>query len=455
MNLEKLKSKIAGSVLIAESEDYDRARTPWDMSVIQWPQVIVVAENTSDIREAVLFAKDNDLKISVKNTGHGVALPADDNLLIVTASMNEVEINPDEKTARIGPGAKWSDVLEKAQVVGLAPLMGSSTDVGAIGYTLGGGMGWLARKYGLAVDSVLSYDVITADGKMLHVSKSENEDLFWGLSGGGAALGIVTTLEIQLFPVETVYAGSLIYPRESAREVFLHYKEWLKEIDEDWTTSIALMNLPSVPFIPEFMRGQSVVFVRGCCVGSIEKGAKAIQSWLDWKDPMANLFKKMPFQDADSISDDPKEPSPSSVSNLVLQDLPDEAIDVLLNRGLPEKGPTPLLMVELRQTGGAIDRIDANTNSYSQRYAAFVLVMVGMIPTPEAHSAFEKILRQLKHEMAPYSTGGVCLNFLSGNERWNHTKAVFSPEAYQKLLALKKMYDPQNIFCFSLNIPTE
>lgn len=455
MNLEKLQSKISGRVLTAESEGYDVARTAWEISVVQWPRVIVVADSVSDIAEAVRFAKKNAMKIAVKNTGHGIALPADDSMLIITSSMNGVEINLDEKTARIESGAKWIDVLDKAQAVGLAPLMGSSTDVGAIGYTLGGGMGWLARKYGLAVDSVLSYDVVTADGNMLHVSKNENSDLFWGLSGAGAAFGIVTAMEVRLFPVETVFAGSLVYPQGAAREVFRHYREWIKDIGKDWTTSIALMNFPPLPFLPDFLRGQSVVFVRGCYVGPIEKGTEAIQSWLDWEAPLVNLFGAIPFKNADNISDDPKEPSPSFVSNLAIQDFPDEAIDILLNRAFPKNGPTPLFMAELRHTGGAIEQVDTGTNAYSQRHAAFVLVMVGMTPTPESRSIFVEILEGLKQEMAPYSSGGVFLNFLSGRERWNHTKDAFSPTVYQKLIVLKKKYDPENIFCFSLNIPTE
>jgi FAD/FMN-containing dehydrogenase len=455
LNLEELKARIKGSVLTAGSEEFDEARTPWLLSVNQWPAVIVIAENVLDIVEAVRFAKENGLKVAVKNTGHGVGLPANEGMLIVVSSLKRVNVDPDKKTAHIEAGAKWIDVLEKAQMEGLAPLMGSSSDVGAIGYTMGGGMGWLARKFGLSVDNVLSFDVVTAAGELIHASKSENADLYWALCGCGAAFGVIVAMEIRLFQVETVYAGSLMYPREAASEVFGRYREWIQDIEDDWTTTISIENYPPLPMVPEFLQGKSAVVVRGCYAGPIEKGEEMIRSWLDWKEPMANLFGAIPFKDADTISDDPKDPIPATARSLIVNELSDDVISILLKLAFPQNESTPLFATEIHHGGGAMARADNNAVSYSQHDAPFILNMVGLIPNPEASLAYTEIANVMKSEMEPYSTGGVYLNFLSGDEKWNQTKDAFTPEAFKRLITLKNRYDPENLFCFSLNITTE
>jgi len=455
LKIEELKERILGSVLTAESAGYDGARTSWLLSVNQWPAVIVVAANVQDIVEAVRFADENGLKVAVKNTGHGVARPANDSMLIVVSSLNKVSVDPDKKAAHIEAGAKWIDVLEKAQLEGLAPLMGSSSDVGAIGYTMGGGMGWLARKFGLSVDNVLSFDLVTAAGELIHASKDENADLFWGLSGCGAAFGVIVAMEIKLFPVKTVYAGSLLYPREVAPEVFVRYKEWIADIEDDWTTTISIENYPPLPIIPEFLQGKSAVVVRGCYVGHIEKGEEMIKSWLDWMEPIANQFGAITFNEADTISDDPKEPIPATARSLIVSELSDEVVSILLKRAFAHNEPTPLFATEIHHGGGAMARADKDVVAYSQHDAPFIINMLGLVPTPESSLAYTEITNVIKSEIEPYSTGGVYLNFLAGDEKWNQTKDAFTPEVFKKLIALKKKYDPENLFRYSLNVPIE
>lgn len=456
VDFERLRANISGGVLTAGSEEYDKARTPWDLSVEQFPKVIVQAESVEDIIQAVRFATDNKIKVALTNTGHGIARPADENMLIDVSSMNEVKIDADQRTAWIEAGAKWLDVLEKAQDVGLAPLMGSSTDTGAIGYTLGGGMGWLARKYGLAVDHVLSYELVTADGRLLHISPEENADLFWGLSGAGAALGVVTAMNIQLFPVETVYAGSLMYPGEKAREALSRYQEVIKDLDNEWTTSISIMNIPSLPFIPEFMQGKSFILIHGCFSGLSEEGFDFVNDWLDWEKPLENLFKTMPFRKVDRISNDPKEPSAAMATNIILNDLSDEVVDSLIERVIPQKGqPTPLLLAQIHHAGGAVAEIDKDAVAFSQHDAPLILKLLGAVPTSETKAAFMEIADSLRDELQPFSKKGVYLNFLTGEEKWSRTKEAFTDEAYDKLILLKKEYDPENMFSFGLNITTE
>src|SRR5690606_20235033 len=194
------------------------------------------------VAAAVRFARANDMHVVVQATGHGFTLPANDAVLINMSRMNYVDVNADAQTAWIEGGSKWWPVLEKAQAVGLMPLLGSTPDVGAVGYTLGGGVGWLARKYGLSADSVNAFEVVTADGEILWASDHENSDLFWALRGGGGSFGVVTGMEIRLYPVTTVYGGNLYYPAEMAKEVMTRFREWIKTTPEELTSSVVLMN---------------------------------------------------------------------------------------------------------------------------------------------------------------------------------------------------------------------
>jgi FAD/FMN-containing dehydrogenase len=225
--LAQLRASISGQVITPEDTGYNAARQAWNLAVNQHPALIVIAQTADDIAEAVRFADAQDLSIAVQATGHGVIREASDSLLLVTSQLTDVRVDPSTRTAWVSAGAKWGRVLAQTQPFGLAPLLGSSPDVGAIGYTLGGGMGWLARKYGLSTDSVNRFELVTADGEIIRASREENADLSWGLRGGGGNFGVVTGMEIRLYPVTTVYAGNLYYPAQNAREVYAHYRQWI------------------------------------------------------------------------------------------------------------------------------------------------------------------------------------------------------------------------------------
>lgn len=421
LNVEELKQRTTGRVLTVDNEEFDFARTPWDLSVIFDPTVVLMAEEVDDILAAVQFAKDNQLKIAVMNSGHGVSLAAKGSLLINISEMNNVRIDPDTQTAWIEGGAKWAHVLEKAQQVGLAPLMGSSSDIGAAGYTSGGGIGWLSRKYGLSVDHVLSFDVVTADGQLIHVDKDENPDLFWAMRGAGAAFGVITAMEIELFPVRNAFAGSLMYPSEAAHDVFNRYRDWITGLDEDWTTSISILNLPPLPVLPEFLRGKSVVVLRGCYLGRPEAGAEDIAHFLNWQEPMMNLFRPIDYSEADIISDDPKDPTAALATNVILNDITDHVIQTLIKYAVPTDGPSPLLMAEILHAGGQIAKADPSTTSFSQHDAPFILKILGINPEPAVGQAFLALADAFKNELKADSRDGVFLNFLTGDEKWQHT----------------------------------
>ena len=215
-------------------------------------------------------AADADDLVAVQATGHGIVRPANDSLLIVTANLTEVRVNDQARTAWIGPGAKWGKVLAQAQAVGLAPLLGSSPEVGATGYTLGGGMGWLARKYGLSIDSVNCFEVVNAHGEIVTASAAQNTDLFWGLRGGGGSLGVVTGMEVRLYPVTQFYGGNLYYPIDQAPAVFARYREWIASAPDELTSAIVIMNYPPLPFFPDPLRGKAIAQIRGAYCGPID-----------------------------------------------------------------------------------------------------------------------------------------------------------------------------------------
>jgi FAD/FMN-containing dehydrogenase len=454
--LDQLRGQLNGSVITPEDVLYDNARQAWNLTVDQRPAVIVLADNAADVVQAVRFARHVGLGIAVQSTGHGVVLPANDSVLIITSRMNKVQVNAEKQTALVEAGAVWDMVLQPAQAVGLAPLLGSSPYVGVVGYTLGGGLGWLARQYGLAADSTVAFELVTAAGDLIRASADENPDLFWGLRGGGGSFGVITGLEIRLYPVMQVYAGNLLYPIEQSKEVMTRYRNWIAHLPNEMTTSIVLMNFPPVPGVPEFLQGRSAVIVRGCYNGPAEKGEALMTYWRDWMTPMADMFHAMPFSAAETISNDPKDSVPGYGSGGWMSDLSDEAIDTLIRYGTPadpNAGPAPLVFVEVRHIGGAVADADPTASAFTHRYAPLLLNFIGIAPTPDAYQRVAEHGKQFKRALAPSLTGGVYMNFAEGGEARAHTKDGFSRESYQRLMALKAKFDPDNVFRYGFDIP--
>ena len=447
-----LQSSIAGSVILPGSPEYERARRGWNLSVEQYPAMIVMAANSQDVVQAVRFARVNRLNVAVQSTGHGTIRPADGNMLVLTSALTEIEVDPDRQTARVGAGVKWGMLLEQTHSHGLAPLLGSSPDVGVVGYTLGGGIGWLARKYGMAADSLVDVELVTAEGQLVHANASENKDLFWGLRGGGGNFGVVTSLTFNLFPVAEVYAGNLFYPVEMAREVMARYRDWVVELPDEMTTSVLVMNFPPIPEIPPFLSGKSFVIVRGCYTGPAEHGEALLSYWRKWRAPLMDEFKPMPFSQAAAISNDPLEPMPSFMTGAWLSELSDEAIDRIVHYGVEARNGLPLVMIEVRHAGGAIARLDDGASAYGNREALFNMGCIGMSPSPEIYRALQVHTDRLKLELSPFLTGAVYLNFLDGEEARKRTMQAYSPAVFRRLQNLKSRYDPQNMFRFSFDL---
>lgn len=450
-----LQSRVRGLVITPENAMYDEARQAFNRLVDQRPALILIASGTVDVAEGVRFARSQGLGVAIQSTGHGVILPADGGVMILTSQLRDILVDPGSQTAHIGAGLKWGEVLAETQKFGLAPLLGSSPGVGVVGYTLGGGLGWLGRKHGLACDSVHSFELVSAQGEVLTASATENADLFWGLRGGGGGFGIVTSMVIQLYPVETVYGGNLYYPGDMAREVMQRYREWIRTAPDALTTSVVLMNYPPFPQIPEPLRGKSFVMVRGCYAGSPDEGEALLKFWRDWKTPVIDDFGAMPFTQVAKISMDPVNPAPSKNTGAWLRALSDSAIDALIRASRPQDGPPALTVVEVRHAGGAIGRVLPGESAYSLRDSELLLFCVGSAFSPEAAARIDALTTRMKQELAPELTGGVYMNFVSGKEARDRTRDGYSHEAFQRLQALKARIDPENVFGYSYAIVPE
>lgn len=447
-----LESHIAGHVLVMGDPDYNEKRKAYNLSVDQHPDVIVEVADAHDIVQALRFAEEYGMGVAVQATGHGVKRPADGAMLILTSAMQGVKIDPEAGTARVEAGVRWGAVLEKAQAFGLAPLLGSSTSVGAVGYTLGGGFGWLGRKYGLSTDSVHSFEFVTPADELLHVSRDENRDLFWALRGGGGSLGIVASMEIQLYPVTTVYAGNLFYPVGQAREVFGRYREWIAGVPDELTSSVSIAHFPPFPSVPEPLRGQAFAVVRGCYVGPEAEGEALLRFWRAWRRPQVDLFGPMSFRDAASISSDPPDPVPFYNSGAWLRDLADDAVEALVSHGAPAAGDPPFVHTEVRHAGGVIARVDPESTAYSHRTETLLLNLIATTPTPEAYAHATASVEALMQDLAPSLSGGVYPNFLSGAMARARIADAYTSDAYLQLRAIKAIVDPANRLGYSFNI---
>ncbi len=442
-----LAGRIAGAVLTPADAGYHDLRRAWNRSYEHQPALIVVPSDVADVGVAVSHAAAHEMPVAIQATGHGVVQTADGAMLVLTRDLDEVTVDADAWTARIGAGAKWDRVLGPATDAGLAPLLGSTPDVSAVGYTLGGGMGWLSRKYGIAADHVRALEVVTADGRLRRCTPDEEPDLFWALRGGGAgSLGVVTAMEIDLVPVASVYGGNLLYPGAMAREVGARYREWVQDAPEALTSSFALMSFPPVEAVPEPIRGKSFAIVRGAFVGSDANGTELLRYWREWRAPAADLWQRMPFADVATISNDPLDPTAGLATTEWFDVLSDSVIDILVRALFEQDGPSPLTLAEVRHAGGAMAREPEHPNAYGNRGRQHLLEFVGITPTAEALEACEHFVAAVKHELAPHAAGGAYLNFLEGAEKVRRAREGFEPSAWERIRRIKAEVDPANLF---------
>lgn len=455
LKLEAFRARLRGDAYAPGEAGYDGARSAWNLAADQHPSLVVMAEDAADVIAAVRLARERDLGVGVMATGHGAASLPHGGVLVNTSRMKGVRVDPEARTARVQPGVKWSDLIPKAQKFGLAGLLGSTSDVGVVGYTMGGGFAWLGRKYGFNADSVREAEVVTADGELLRVSAEEHPDLLWGLKGGAGNFGIVTSLEISLYPLTEVYGGNLFYPLEKAPEVLEHYARWIETLPDEMTTAVVFLNFPPIPEIPEPLRGRSFIAVRVCYSGKpAEAGEELVRPWREgFGEPLVDGVRTMPYAEMDSISMDPVDPLEVELHVERLGELSPEAIAALVEVAGANSG-SPLIILEVRQLGGALACEPASPSAIGHRDSRFIMSAIGATPTPEMAEAVEAHLVRVAEAMRPFATGATYVNFLDLQRATpDRVRAAYPPEIWERLVDLKDRYDPDNTFRFGRNIP--
>jgi FAD/FMN-containing dehydrogenase len=443
LDFSPLRQKLMGALTIPGDESWDTARQAWNLAVDQRPVAVAEVETVADVVAVVDFARERGLRVAPQGTGHNAAAITSlrDTILVRTHRMRVVEIDADAQRARVQAGALWGDVVGPAAEHGLAALAGSSHDVGVVGYSLGGGISWLARKYGLAANSVTAIQLVTADGRVVVTDAHHDPDLFWALRGGGGNFGVVTAIEFALYPIEEVYGGMLAFPWERSREVLRAWRDWTRTAPEEITTAARILQIPPLPDIPEPFRGRSLVVIDGAYVGD---EADAIEALAPLRElgPEIDTFATIPPDQLLGIHMDPPEPVPAAGDGALLDVVPVEAIDSLVHAAGPDSG-SPLLMVELRHLGGALARTGEGHGAVATLEGDFALFAVGMALDADMAALMEAHVERVKAALCEWDAGRRYLNFA---ERPIDTRRAYSAAAYRRLQAVKTLVDPDDMF---------
>lgn len=351
-------------------------------------------------------------------------------------------VDPAAHTARVEAGALWGDVAVAAGEHGLAALAGSSPDAGVVGYSLGGGIGWLARAHGLAANSVTAIEVVTADGEFVRADSDHEPDLFWALRGGGGSFGVVTALEMKLLPIAEIYAGSLMVGAEHGAELFHAYREWTAGMPREMTSGMRFLTLPPIPDVPEPLRGRPVVDLTVAYDGDPAEGARLVEPLRAIGEPIVDMLGTMPAAGLCRIYGDPEQPTPGVAEGALLGNLDAAAIDALVEIAGPESG-SPLLMVALRQLGGALAEAPPDAGALATLDGEFIMQTVGIAMAPGAGPAIDAHIERVLETMAPWSTGRSYLNFADSPV---DASAGFDEETYRRLREVKVRVDGDDLF---------
>jgi FAD/FMN-containing dehydrogenase len=450
--VQELRDATRGEVLTPTDEGYAEACEVWNGTHAgRRPAVIVRANGPADVIAAVGFARSNDLTIAVRGGGHSVAgfSTVDGGMVIDLGKMRSVRVDPAARVAHVGGGATWGDLDHETTVHSLATTGGLISTTGVGGLTLGGGIGWLMRRYGLACDNLIGADVVTADGQLVHTSKSQNPELLRGLRGGGGNFGVVTQLELELHPVgPIVYAGPIFYPAEAAKPLLELFREWAPAASDDVTTLVDLTTAPPLPVIPEAWHGKKVVALIGMSAGAVESSAELIAPFREIADPVADLFGPMPYTMMQSLIDPLWAKGIRSYFKATnLARLDDALIAKLIELHLATPGPQ--CEIHVHQMGGAMSRVPASFSSFGERSMPFVLNAVTGWHDPSEDKAHTEWARAVISAASAASTGRAYTNFLGDADA---ARSSYGDDTYAQLAELKAEYDPTNVFRLNQNI---
>ena len=440
LDLTALRARLAGDVYGPDDDAWDVERRAWNLAVDQRPAAVALPETPQDVVEIVNFAREQGLQVAPQATGHnaGALGGAHGTILVRLHRMRGVSIDAEARTARAEGGAIWIQVVEAAAEHGLAALAGSSPDVGVVGYTLGGGLSWLARKYGIGANQVTAVEIVTADGRLVRADRETEPDLFWAVRGGGGSFGVVTAIEFNLFPITEVYAGILWFPVERAVEVLNAWRAWTTDLPDEMTSVGRILQLPPIPEIPEPVRGKSFVIVEAIFLGDEAEGAELVAP-LRALGPVMDTLATIPVPALAHLHMDPEGPTPGAGDGGMLTDVDPELIERLVETAVG----SPLISIELRHMGGAVARAKPEHGAAAAFDAPYLLFAVGITPTPEAHRAVRATVGAVRAALAPWEADHTYMNFA---ESRRDAKTLFSEQAYHRLRRIKAAYDPAVLF---------
>lgn len=448
LDLGSLRAELAGEVLTAESPGYDECRQMHDPTVDNRPEVIVRATSAQDVSTAVRFAAEAGLPVAVRSGGHGLSddMFVDVAIMVDLSLLKNVSIDPEKGTARVQAGVTSGDLAGPAGAHGLALTTGDTASVGLGGLVNGGGIGFMVRKYGLTIDNLISAQVVTADGSILTASEKENPDLFWGIRGGAGNLGIVTEFEFQMARVGEILGGAIVFP--ATREVIRGYVDYSPDAPEDLTMIGELILAPPAPFIPAEWVGKPVFMVLVCWTGGIEDGQKALEPLRKLATPIVDIVSPMPYPAIYELTAEASVRHGNSVRSLFQRSISDECIDKMLDS--LSSAQAMLNMVQIRGLGGAFGAVHPEATAFSDRDARYLTAVITVWADENEDATPHKNWVRALYEQIKHEASGVYVNFLE-TETYERIQESYG-ENFERMVELKRKYDPANTFRFNQNI---
>lgn len=450
--VEKLKTNVKGHVVLPDDPSYNEVREIWNAMIDRQPAVIVQCANADDVAHAIAFARENRLELSIRGAGHNIAGNAvcDNGVMIDLSTMKNVRIDAHNRRAYVEPGATLGDFDKAAQVHGLATPVGINSTTGIAGLTLGGGFGWLTRKYGLTIDNLVSAKAIAADGTKIRTSENENADLFWAIRGGGGNFGVITEFEFELHPVgPEILAGLIVFPFSQAKQVLTQYRKFAESAPEELNVWAVLRKAPPLPFLPENVHGKEVVVLAVFYAGDIAEGEKLIEPLRSFGDAYGEHIGAQPYAEWQQAFDPLLTRGARNYwKSHNFTELGDGVLDAIAE--FAGKLPSPQCEIFIAFIAGASNRVPADATAYYHRDAKFVLNVHGRWDDVAHDEMCIAWAREFFQASAPYASAGAYVNFMTEEEGDRITAAYGSN--YDRLVQIKKRYDPENLFHLNQNI---